>query len=182
METLRVSQGAHRLLAKPILGGAFGTAGEYALATRALVVRGLHKLEYMVLSPRAGTVLSLADDAHTALDEARRVLAAANDGSAHAARAHVQRELWPDEVATEQLRLRHVSRRRQEVWQRGGGNCFYCGCQLDFRGKWHVEHQMPRALGGDDRAINLVPACVRCNLTKRDRSAIEFLADRRGPA
>lgn len=39
-----------------------------------------------------------------------------------------------------------------------------------------IEHQMPRALMGPDELVNLVAACVPCNLSKGDRTALEFLS------
>ena len=34
---------------------------------------------------------------------------------------------------------------------------------------------LPRALAGGDDIGNLVAACVRCNLAKHDRTALEFV-------
>jgi 5-methylcytosine-specific restriction endonuclease McrA len=70
---------------------------------------------------------------------------------------------------------RSVSRRRREIFERSAGKCHYCGTPLTLVGKWHVEHQQPRALGGGDDPLNLVAACVRCNLAKSDRTALEFV-------
>ena len=68
-----------------------------------------------------------------------------------------------------------MSRRRREVFARSDGRCHYCAAVLRLDGKWHVEHQMPRALGGGDELPNLVAACAPCNLSKRDRTALEFM-------
>jgi 5-methylcytosine-specific restriction endonuclease McrA len=70
-----------------------------------------------------------------------------------------------------------VPRRRAEIFERSQGKCHYCGEVLTLDGKWHVEHQFPRALGGGNGSLNLVAACVRCNLAKSDRTAIEFMVD-----
>jgi hypothetical protein len=40
---------------------------------------------------------------------------------------------------------------------------------------------MPQALGGTDAAVNLVAACVPCNLAKGARIAIEFVTADPGP-
>jgi 5-methylcytosine-specific restriction endonuclease McrA len=77
------------------------------------------------------------------------------------------------------IRPKAVPRRRREVFEKSGGKCFYCGTALRLDGKWHIEHQMPRALMGPDELLNLVAACVPCNLSKGDSTALEFLATRR---
>lgn len=51
--------------------------------------------------------------------------------------------------------------------------CFYCGEQYSVL--WQ-DHLIPRARGGDDSLDNIVPACRRCNILKRDRTAEEFFA------
>jgi 5-methylcytosine-specific restriction endonuclease McrA len=56
-----------------------------------------------------------------------------------------------------------------------GGRCHYCDTPLQLDGIWHVEHMLPRALGGGDDASNLVAACAPCNLAKSDQTAIEFV-------
>jgi hypothetical protein len=168
-----------RLLQRPIYGGVFGE-GEYALASMPCVSRGLYATRYMVVQPRGGVVLSIADDKVEALTLARERLYAANDGHAATAEAcQVQGELWPGELTLEPApaALRYVSRRRREIFERSQGKCHYCGTVLTLDGKWHVEHQFPRALGGGDDALNLVAACVRCNLAKSDRTAIEFVSE-----
>jgi 5-methylcytosine-specific restriction endonuclease McrA len=163
---------------RPIIGGIFG-AGRYALASTPCVVRGLHAVRYFVIEPASGAVLSLADDKTEALDAARAMLAA-NDSCAAPA-AH-QAELWPDEhprVRPVVDRWRPVSKRRRDVFSKCRGRCHYCGGALALDGIWHVEHMLPRALGGLDAASNLVAACAPCNLEKRDRTALEFVTARK---
>jgi len=130
-------------------------------------------------------VLSVAEDKTEALADARRVLEAANDLEATEAAEcrQVQAELWPaGELPIPATRPRYVSRRRREIFTRSEGRCLYCRSPLNLDGEWHVEHQLPRALGGDDRPLNLVASCVSCNLAKRDRTALEFLVDQDGTA
>jgi hypothetical protein len=169
-----------RLLQRPIYGGVFGEDGRYAMASMPCVSRGLYATRYMVVQPQAGVVLSIAEDKVEALAGARRVLHAANDMNAceSAKSCANQGELWPDVLPPMDIpqEPRYVSRRRREIFQRSGGKCHYCGTVLTLDGKWHVEHQFPRALGGGDDALNLVAACVSCNLAKSDRTAIEFVA------
>lgn len=62
--------------------------------------------------------------------------------------------------------------RRQYVWQKTGGLCWYCGARLYYREEADTEvkkrlvftadHLHPRAHGGRGRA-NKVPACKYCN-------------------
>lgn len=174
---------AARLLQRPIYGGVFGD-GRYALASMPCVSRGLYTTRYMVVQPQDGVVLSLADDKTEALAGARRLLRAANDLQANEVeeRRQVQGELWPSgaPATNDEGAPRHVSRRRREIFERSQGRCHYCGDALTLEGKWHVEHQFPRALGGGDDALNLVAACVRCNLEKSDRTALEYISEKRG--
>jgi 5-methylcytosine-specific restriction endonuclease McrA len=69
-----------------------------------------------------------------------------------------------------------IPKRRQAIFEKSDGRCHYCSTVLTLDGKWHVEHMMPRALNGSDEIGNLVAACVTCNLAKRDRTALEFVA------
>ena len=164
-----------RMLQRPIYGGPFGH-GLYSLATLPTVANGLHAVRFMVIEPRRGTVLAVADDKLQAIASARRLLvrlpaaAPANDA------VWEQHALWPELPVDRPPTVRSISRRRREVFTRSDGRCHYCRAVLTLDGRWHVEHQVPRALGGDDVATNLVAACAPCNLAKRDRTALEFVA------
>jgi hypothetical protein len=165
-----------RLLHRPIYGGVFGT-GRYALASMPCVSRGLHSIRYMVVEPRGGAVLSVAEDKTEALAGARKILSTA--GQLQADLVSRQLEMWPESAANESRdALKPVSRRRREVFEKSGGKCHYCGTRLMLDGKWHVEHMFPRALGGSDASLNLVAACVACNLEKSDRTALEYFSNR----
>jgi hypothetical protein len=169
-----------RLLSKPLLGGPFGV-GRYALASVPIVDHGLHGVQFMVIDPRAGSVLSVAQEKTQAIADARRVIASAGMlGCANDDRVPAQGELWTDlpVPAATPVSLAHVPRRRREIFDRSQGKCFYCGTGLQLEGEWHIEHQMPRALGGTDAPMNLVAACVRCNLQKADSTALEYVARR----
>lgn len=168
---------------RPIYGGVFGQ-GRYALASVPCVARGLHAVRYMVVEPQGGSVLSVADEKAAALAAARRMLErlAASEEPAANESASTQALLWPDEplpVATPLSFQQQVSRRRREVFDRCDGHCHYCGLGLELIGPWEVEHMKPRALGGTDSPWNLVAACVPCNRSKRDRTALEFVAGQR---
>ncbi|EKO3771892.1 TPA: HNH endonuclease [Vibrio vulnificus] len=84
-----------------------------------------------------------------------------------------------------------MSKKRQEIWNKSGGKCWYCGCVLPEKG-WHADHFEPvyrttelvpveqrknphmrefRHDGGfekpeRDNQENLVPSCAPCNLFK----------------
>ena len=164
------------MLRRPIMGGLFGN-GEFELCTQVTTVSGLHSLRVLVVQPRAGRVLAIAESKTEALAGARRVLratGAANDDELQ----WRQGRLWSDaELSVVPAPpSRPVSRRRREIFDRSEGCCHYCKSPLMLDGKWHVEHMLPRALGGDDAAVNLVAACTACNLAKADRSALEWVA------
>jgi hypothetical protein len=166
------------MLRRPIYGGAFGQ-GQYELATQPIIAKGLHAVKFFVLEPRAGRVLSIAESKLEALSGARRVLHGLSAATSDEPAWH-QSLLWGDSglaVVDSAAHPRPVSRRRREIFERSGGRCHYCPQVLTLDGKWHAEHQMPRALGGTDEPGNLVAACVRCNLAKRDRTALEFVTD-----
>lgn len=175
---------ASHLLQRPIYGGAFGDDGRYALASVPCVSRGLHAIRYMVVQAQAGLVLSVSEDKTEALALARQRLSAANDKRQPPNFATEQGELWPDEplLSPVPAPAPYVSRRRREIFERSQGLCHYCRTPIELFGKWHIEHQLPRALGGGDDALNLVAACVPCNLRKSDSTAIEFVTQGPGAA
>lgn len=172
---------APRIRYLPIFGGIFGKSGEYVLGTMACLERGLHAVRYMVLHPSTGGVLAVATEKGEALTQARRVLKAAATLASANEESFEQRALWSEAdlpAAAPARKPRVVSKRRREVFEKSDGQCFYCGKVLALDGRWHIEHQMPRALMGPDDLVNLVAACAPCNLAKGDKTALEFLADR----
>jgi 5-methylcytosine-specific restriction endonuclease McrA len=68
--------------------------------------------------------------------------------------------------------MRLNKKKRQVIFDKTNGRCWYCGCELDD--KWHADHVEPviRIYGGgmlrpqNDTDENLVPACHPCNLHK----------------
>lgn len=168
---------APNLLARPIYGGIIGRGGRYALATMPHVSRGLHAVRFMVIEAKAGTVLAVSDSKVHALATARQVIETTDEPL-----APLQGRLWPEEPAPgPSTPPRRPSRRRRTIFGRSGGRCFYCHCRLQLDGPWHIEHQLPRALGGRNELVNLVAACVPCNLAKSDSTAIEFVTRRGAP-
>jgi len=65
-----------------------------------------------------------------------------------------------------------------KIFSKTDGNCHLCGKKLCYsnygrlegRGKWEVEHSVPKANGGTDNLNNLLPACVSCNRSKGKQS------------
>lgn len=175
---------APRPLHRPIFGGVFQSE-RYVLSTVPCVSRGLHAVRFMVMEPASGAVISVAEQKVDALMAARKVIragAAVARDRERAEAAHAgQQALWPDvpELAAAPMRRRPVSKRRRDVFVKSAGQCHYCGTTLTLDGRWHVEHMMPRALGGPDELPNLVASCVPCNQAKGGRTAIEFVADPR---
>jgi hypothetical protein len=59
---------------------------------------------------------------------------------------------------------------RALVESRAGGACEYCRLlQLATGVTFHIEHFLPRCLGGETALRNLVMSCPGCNLAKADR-------------
>lgn len=164
-----------RMLQRPIYGGVFGE-GLYALATLPTIANGLHAVRFMVVDQRGGAVLSVADDKREAMASARRFLCETLPESAANDALWQQDALWPDLPLDHIGKVKPISRRRREIFERSEARCHYCRTFLKLDGKWHIEHMVPRALGGADGAGNLVAACAPCNLAKRDRTALEFLS------
>lgn len=54
------------------------------------------------------------------------------------------------------------------------GKCFYCGRELNYN--FHVDHFYPISKGGSNSPSNLVIACAKCNLSKRNMMPEEFIA------
>lgn len=63
---------------------------------------------------------------------------------------------------------------RQSIYDKYGGHCAYCGCEL--KDKWQVDHiiskhywkyTFPEDVKGMDNIQNLMPTCCECNHYKR---------------
>jgi hypothetical protein len=60
------------------------------------------------------------------------------------------------------------------IYDKTHGCCHLCHKKLAFvnygkhgeKGSWHIDHSKPKAKGGTNRANNLLPACISCNLSK----------------
>lgn len=64
---------------------------------------------------------------------------------------------------------RRVGRTRQVILARDEHTCQGCGAGPLRPDELHVDHIIPRAMGGTDTADNLQALCVRCNLAKGNR-------------
>lgn len=74
------------------------------------------------------------------------------------------------DAAPSRPKRRPISKRiRFEVFKRDQFTCQYCGRKAPDV-VLHVDHVDPVARGGDSSIINLLTACVNCNLGKSDRT------------
>ncbi|MBX4920976.1 HNH endonuclease [Rhizobium bangladeshense] len=64
---------------------------------------------------------------------------------------------------------------RAATLQRDAARCVYCG---DEDGPFHFDHLLPVSKGGSDAASNIVIACIPCNLSKGDKTLLEWMASR----
>lgn len=70
-----------------------------------------------------------------------------------------------------------MNKARKAIWDKSGGKCWYCGCDLPEKG-WHADHFEPIVRnwwsGADrpcerpenDNEENKVPSCASCNIQK----------------
>ena len=63
----------------------------------------------------------------------------------------------------------------EQVIARAGNRCEYCQMHQALQGAtFHVEHVVPRSVGGADNLDNLAWACPSCNLHKSDRTSCQL--------
>lgn len=60
------------------------------------------------------------------------------------------------------MRRRLTKWERVEVYQKMGGHCAYCGCELKYK-DMQVDHVIALRRGGKDTLDNMLPACRSCN-------------------
>jgi len=66
--------------------------------------------------------------------------------------------------------------RLAEYWDEiGAYSCYLCLRDFTENDVIHIEHVVPRALGGSDDRANLLPAHAECNWRKRDADPWEYL-------
>ena len=71
---------------------------------------------------------------------------------------------------------------RQQIYEKFGGRCAYCGCEITIK-DMQADHVVPLHLGGEDDISNLYPACRACNHYKSTFTMEKFREMiRRAPA
>ncbi len=55
---------------------------------------------------------------------------------------------------------------RKAVYKITDGHCAYCGIIIFIDSDWHMDHIIPRSMGGGWGIENRYPACARCNIRK----------------
>jgi 5-methylcytosine-specific restriction endonuclease McrA len=58
--------------------------------------------------------------------------------------------------------------KRGRIWDKCGGRCHYCGCELHPFWTFTIDHLIPKSRGGTNAIENLVAACPDCNHAKGD--------------
>jgi 5-methylcytosine-specific restriction endonuclease McrA len=77
--------------------------------------------------------------------------------------------------ARESLRKRLGLRIARAIDARDGGCCVYCGATAEESGSHlHLDHVVPRSLGGEDSPSNLVTACRGCNCARKAMSLAQW--------
>jgi hypothetical protein len=75
-----------------------------------------------------------------------------------------------------------ATKKRQAVWDKTQGRCWYCGIQTKRQAHeaaldgFCIEHQIPWSEGGTHHLTNLVPACRSCNARKGTKSLEAYRA------
>lgn len=174
-------------LRRPIIGGPFG-AGAFVLSSMPSVSNGLHCVTFMVALADPFFIVAMGSTKADALDMARMTIRnvgvrfvmslAARYASKIEADAALARASMVDsrKSIAQEKKGPGVSRKRKRMFEQHGGKCFYCACELDLLGSWHIDHRLPRAMGGDNSSENLALACSTCNLSKGDKTDVEFMA------
>lgn len=62
---------------------------------------------------------------------------------------------------------------RELVYNKYGGHCAYCGCELEYK-DMQVDHIIAVGRGGTNDVDNLLPACRQCNYDKHERTIERF--------
>ncbi len=196
--TIRVAdsfRGLFQTKTKPLIGGTFDQ-GTWRLNSSIMrwTDMGLHCLQYWISDPDHLICIGNGTTKSEAFDMGRRVIAKLGRHrldeivavrkrelvDIRASELVEQRAIWEQRKKKDvpEYREKQVPRRRLTIFNKSGGKCHYCACALDLKGKWHVEHKMPRALMGSNADDNLVASCVPCNMKKRDKTDLEFIASK----
>ena len=76
-------------------------------------------------------------------------------------------------MALDKLNSRRYREQRERVFMRDGRACQLCGTD---EGEMHIDHIIPRKVGGDHSLDNLRVLCKSCNLRKGALNDGVFLA------
>jgi 5-methylcytosine-specific restriction endonuclease McrA len=79
-----------------------------------------------------------------------------------------------DEKAAELLRLDALA----QMYLESVRYCYWCEREITEETGLHLDHVIPRCEGGGSHSDNLVPSCMRCNLSKGGRLPWVWLPDR----
>lgn len=172
---------------KPIYGGTFGN-GEFSTGTLLITTNEKHGFWHVVAHTSTGLVLVLGESKQQALSRFREFLKpelkmhfiarlATYEAQQKAEIERVSQEvesLRTGEGKSHKSKIRSIPRRRRQIFDEAGGRCHYCSTELVLDGVWHIDHKMPKALGGSNERTNLVASCAPCNTAKRDTTDIEF--------
>lgn len=63
--------------------------------------------------------------------------------------------------------------KKENVYNKLSGHCAYCGGVISPE-SMHVDHILPKKLGGKNHIDNLYPSCQSCNAVKGDKILEEF--------
>ena len=84
-----------------------------------------------------------------------------------------EREAYERERASRPKPFKISKKHRNELHERDGWKCHYCGNSNP--GELTLDHKTPRSRGGDDSDENLITACKSCNSRKRNKTYDEYL-------
>lgn len=153
---------------------------------------GLYVVTYYVIEKNTGAPFGIGSTKGEAIRTFRTFLKCAGTDFdelclmviAERERRKQQREFLSAAAQTNVVEIRrervepNIPRRRRQIFEKSGGKCHYCSTPLELTGEWHVDHMMPKALGGSNDPVNLVASCPPCNHQKRDTTDQEFIAKR----
>ena len=63
---------------------------------------------------------------------------------------------------------------RLAIYLRDGLACVWCGDTLENAARLELDHLLPHSKGGDNKPINLVTTCNRCNASRGARTMASF--------
>jgi 5-methylcytosine-specific restriction endonuclease McrA len=87
------------------------------------------------------------------------------------------RDTYKRGAGTRRARMAEIVTERftyQEIFERDGGRCRYCGVALDPK-NWHLDHIIPVSRGGPHTRINACASCPTCNLKKSNKLLLEAI-------